>query len=170
MNKQQKTTHLSPIVCSIVVRHGRTVHLVIFWWVASPELDAVGSRRSWIRHDHSEQSFVGYTMRRSVLNVLSGHYVLAVTNCDLSLTLARVVRLPHTLLVPTAATSIVAIIVPRPMRLLVGEKNKIKTLVCWFLWNSRDRVLFTMCKLDLIDRVNIHHCINWWYFYFLFQI
>lgn len=100
---------------AVVLGHGRAVELVLLRGIAAPELDAVGPGRPGLRHHHAEERLVGYAVGRPVLDALGRHYVLAVADGDLPLALARVVRLPHALLVPAPASA--AALVPRPVGL-----------------------------------------------------
>lgn len=100
---------------SVMFRHRRTIELVLFGWVAAPQLDAVGPRGPWFRHNHAQQRLVRYAVTGPILDSLRRHNVLAVSDSDLPLTLACVVRLPHALLVPASAAA--TAIVPRPVRL-----------------------------------------------------
>lgn len=98
--------------------------MLSLWRVASLQLDAVGPRWTRFRHHHAQQRIIRHVMRRSVLDALRRHDVLAVSNGQLSLSFPGVVGLSHALLVSAASSA--AILVPRPVRLCVAEESELK--------------------------------------------
>ena len=135
-------THLCRIIGrSVVFRNRRTVQMMLFGWITSPQFDTVRPWWSWIRHDHSQQSFVRNIVRYSVLNILRWHYVFTMTNCYLSLTFPRVVRLTNSFLVTISTLiSSTSFDVPRPVWLLfLREKNFSEKWTLFFFYSFWDR-------------------------------
>lgn len=110
----------------VVIGRRRAVEVLSLRRVAPLQLDAVGPRWTRLRHHHAQQRVVGHVVRRSVLDALRRHDVLAVTNGQLPLPFPGVVGLPHALLVSAASSA--AILVPRPVRLCVAEGSELERI------------------------------------------
>lgn len=122
----------------------RAVEMLFFWGVASSQFDAVGPRRPGIRHYHSQQRIIGlHIVRCPVLHRLRRHDILAMANGQLPLSFPRIMRLPHTLLMPAATSA--ATLIPRPVRLFREKESNLKCIM-----RRRQQTKCIACKSSTI--------------------